>query len=66
MDLLERIEAGLYMALSHSAAQGCPPKLAGALRYAVFPGGARIAVAAGQGDGCGNGGGAAALRIAGA
>lgn len=42
MDLLERIEAGLYMALSHSAAQGCPPKLAGALRYAVFPGGARI------------------------
>lgn len=42
MDLSERIEAGLHMALCHSAAQGCPPKLAAALRYAVFPGGARI------------------------
>lgn len=43
----ERIEHALIDALSHATggqnpANGCPPKLAQALRYAIFPGGARI------------------------
>ena len=42
MDMPERIETGLQMAMHYSTANGCPPKLAKALRHAVFPGGARI------------------------
>lgn len=42
MDLPERIEGGLQLALRHATANGCPPKLAKAMRHAVFPGGARI------------------------
>jgi geranylgeranyl diphosphate synthase, type II len=47
MDVTTRVEneLGIVVALSASAEKGCPegpPGLAGALRYAVFPGGARI------------------------
>ncbi len=42
MDLSERIETGMQTAIRYATANGCPQKLAGALRYAVFPGGARI------------------------
>lgn len=42
MDIAERIETGLHMALHHSTSGSCPAKLAGAFRHAVFPGGARI------------------------
>ncbi|WP_273455588.1 polyprenyl synthetase family protein [Nevskia ramosa] len=51
-----RIEQALISALAPGEAAGCPPKLAAALRYAVFPGGARIrprlclAVAMANGD----------------
>ncbi len=51
-----RIEQALMSALASIDAGGCPPKLAAALRYAVFPGGARIrprlclAVAMANGD----------------
>lgn len=41
-DLSERIETALGLALRHATASGCPPKLAEALRHAVFPGGARV------------------------
>jgi geranylgeranyl diphosphate synthase type II len=37
-----RIEQALEAALAHAEATGCPPKLAAAVRHAVFPGGARI------------------------
>ncbi len=56
MDLSERIETGMQHALRMATASGCPPRLARALRHAVFPGGARIrprlclAVAAACGD----------------
>ncbi|MBJ7414177.1 MAG: polyprenyl synthetase family protein [Niveispirillum sp.] len=56
MDLQERIEAGLQLALLLSTANGCPPLLGKGMRHAVFPGGARIrprlclAVAAACGD----------------
>lgn len=56
MDLPERIESGLQLALRLSTANGCPPLLAKGMRHAVFPGGARIrprlclAVAAACGD----------------
>lgn len=56
MKPLNRIEHALAMAISAGEAPGCPPKLAGAIRHAVFPGGARIrprvclAVAAACGD----------------
>lgn len=56
MDLPERIEAGIHLALRYATANGCPPQLAKAMRYAVFPGGARLrprlclAVAAACGD----------------
>lgn len=56
MDIVARIDHALQAALAaHTAADG-PPRLAGALRHAVFPGGARIrprlclAVAAACGD----------------
>ncbi|MDM0113790.1 polyprenyl synthetase family protein [Variovorax sp. J22R133] len=56
MKPLTRIEHSLAMAISMGEAPGCPPKLAGAVRHAVFPGGARVrprlclAVAAACGD----------------
>lgn len=56
MDLSERIENGMQLALRYSTANGCPPLLARGMRHAVFPGGARIrprlclAVAAACGD----------------
>ena len=37
-----RIEDTLQAALEATAGPGCPPKLAAAIRHAVFPGGARI------------------------
>lgn len=52
----DRIDNGLERALTYATANGCPPKIASALRYAVFPGGARVrprlclAVAMGCGD----------------
>jgi geranylgeranyl diphosphate synthase, type II len=42
MKAITRIEQSLAAALSLGEAPGCPPKLAGAIRHAVFPGGARI------------------------
>ncbi|MDQ0315484.1 polyprenyl synthetase family protein [Amorphus orientalis] len=42
MDPTSRIELALEAALGHAATPGCPPKLARALHYAVFPGGARV------------------------
>ncbi|WP_018411956.1 polyprenyl synthetase family protein [Methyloversatilis thermotolerans] len=50
MDGIERIETALstaieqslISALSHVDGPGCPPLLAGAIRHAVFPGGARV------------------------
>lgn len=42
MDLTPRIERTLELALRCAAGADCPPKLADALHYAVFPGGARI------------------------
>lgn len=56
MATVPRIEQALNSALAPAEAGGCPPKLAAALRYAVFPGGARIrprlclAVAQANGD----------------
>ena len=42
MESLNRIELALVEAVSAAEARGAPPKLAAALRHAVFPGGARI------------------------
>ena len=42
MASLSRIEDTLNNALLAMAGPGCPPKLAAAVRHAVFPGGARI------------------------
>lgn len=42
MDTLARIEEALQSALAPIEATGSPPKLAAAMRHAVFPGGARI------------------------
>lgn len=42
MDVGRRIETGLDVAVSHAEAPGAPPRLAEAIRYAVFPGGHRI------------------------
>lgn len=69
MDLPERIEAGLQLALRLATANGCPPLLAKGLRHAVFPGGARIrprlclAVATACGDGDPKAANAAAVAI---
>lgn len=41
-DAAQRIERALRAALASADEPGCPPKLAAALRHAVFPGGARI------------------------
>jgi len=42
MDPLLRIDRALEAALARAAGRGCPNGLAAALRYAVFPGGARL------------------------
>lgn len=42
MDIAGRIEQALIAAMARSEIAGCPSKLAGAMRYAVFPKGARI------------------------
>ena len=42
MESMARIESALHAAVASGEAQGCPPKLAAAVRHAVFPGGARI------------------------
>ena len=42
MKPITRIEQSLAAAVASGEQQGCPPKLAGAIRHAVFPGGARI------------------------
>jgi len=42
MKPISRIEQSLAAAVASGEQQGCPPKLAGAIRHAVFPGGARI------------------------
>jgi len=42
MDLSDRIETGMQAAIRYATANGCPQKLGDALRYAVFPGGARL------------------------
>ncbi len=42
MDPMQRIEQTLADALARGETHGNPPKLAAAIRYAVFPGGARI------------------------
>lgn len=42
MKPITRIEQALAAAVASGEAEGCPPKLAGAIRHAVFPGGARV------------------------
>ena len=42
MKPITRIEQALAVAIASGEEEGCPPKLAGAIRHAVFPGGARI------------------------
>lgn len=42
METLTRIEEALQAAVATIEAPGCPPRLAAAMRHAVFPGGARI------------------------
>jgi geranylgeranyl diphosphate synthase type II len=42
MNAILRIERALENAVSVAAQSGCPPRLEGAVRHAVFPGGARI------------------------
>ncbi|MEO7432738.1 MAG: polyprenyl synthetase family protein [Dokdonella sp.] len=42
MDFATRIENALLAAIEPGESAGCPPGLAAAIRYAVFPGGARV------------------------
>lgn len=42
MDPTTRIEQALHAAVATGETPGCPPRLAAAMRHAVFPGGARI------------------------
>ena len=42
MKSISRIEQSLAAAIGMGEDASCPPKLAGAIRHAVFPGGARI------------------------
>jgi geranylgeranyl diphosphate synthase type II len=42
MDVASRIERALNEAVASAEVPGCPPRLAAAMRYAVFPKGARI------------------------
>lgn len=41
-DASNRIERALEAALERATGEGCPPRLAEAMRYAVFPGGGRL------------------------
>ena len=56
MDAVTRIERALSAAIGLAEGPGCPPRLAQAMRHAVFPKGARVrprlclAVAAACGD----------------
>jgi geranylgeranyl diphosphate synthase type II len=56
MDATSRIEQALHSAINRADIPGCPPRLAAAMRHAVFPRGARVrprlclAVAAACGD----------------
>lgn len=69
MDLQKRIERNLERAITYATAGGNPSKICDALRYAVFPGGARIrprlclAVALASGDLAPNASDAAATAI---
>jgi geranylgeranyl diphosphate synthase type II len=42
MDAMTRIESALVQAVSRGESPDCPPRLAEAIRYSVFPGGARL------------------------
>jgi geranylgeranyl diphosphate synthase type II len=42
MDVASRIERALTEAIGRAEVPGCPPRLAAAMRYAVFPKGARV------------------------
>lgn len=42
MDAITRIEQALHVAIAQTESDESPPKLAAAMRYAVFPGGARV------------------------
>ncbi|MGA7268382.1 MAG: polyprenyl synthetase family protein, partial [Aestuariivirga sp.] len=42
MDIAQRLEQELEQAVTRATGPECPPRLAEALHYAVFPGGARI------------------------
>ncbi len=42
MNASERIDQTLKTAIEHATGPGCPPSLGEALRYAIFPGGARV------------------------
>ena len=42
MEMVARIETCLEKAIERATSVPCPPKLAKALHYAVFPGGARV------------------------
>ena len=42
MDAVSRIEQGLQGAIARAEVPGCPPRLAAAMRHAVFPRGARV------------------------
>jgi geranylgeranyl diphosphate synthase, type II len=42
MEAMARVERKLTESLDRATAAGCPPKLAAAMRHAVFPGGARV------------------------
>jgi geranylgeranyl diphosphate synthase type II len=42
MDATMRIERALAMAMAHAEAPGCPPRLAAAVRHALFPPGSRL------------------------
>lgn len=69
MDLSKRIERNLERAITFATAGGNPPQIAEAMRYAVFPGGARIrprlclAVALAAGDPAENASNAAASAL---
>ncbi|MEO1016066.1 MAG: polyprenyl synthetase family protein [Pseudomonadota bacterium] len=42
MTIVQRIDNALNRAIDHATANGCPPRFADALQYAVFSGGARV------------------------
>lgn len=71
MDLTSRIETTIESAIRTAAQTDCPPRLADALHYAVFPGGARIrprltlavALACGDDDPAASDAAAAAIEI---